>query len=186
MNMSAYEKNDWKLRLDKDDILIYTRSVESSKFNEFLAQAKMVGSIDEFKAIMLDVYDYANWMPDCKSVEIIDNSTPDDITYHMMLKVPFPFTNRDVVQQLLFHEEEDVLEIKIINQSSKVEEIKKHVRMVQAQGQWTVKEVSDNEISIAFQYFADPGGDIPAWLVNSFIVKNPHLTLLKIKEKLTN
>ena len=186
MNFLTFEEGDWKLSLDKDEISVYTRSVESSKFKEFLAEAKMKGTIKEFRDIILDVDHYKEWMPDCKSAEIIEFPNPDEITYYMKLKVPFPFADRDIIQQLLLNEREDMLEIEMINRPRKIKESKKFVRMHKAKGKWTIQKKSDEEIAIKFQYFADPGGDVPAWLVNSFVVKNPHITLLNIKDKLSD
>jgi len=48
-----------------------------------------------------------------------------------------------------------------------------------------VKQENEKEISIRFQYYADPGGDIPAWLVNSFIEKTPYKTLLNLRQLLS-
>lgn len=180
------DNSEWELSLEKDEISIYTRSIETSNFKEFLAEATMEGSIDEFKEIILDIENYPEWMPDCKSAEVIEATTLNDVTYHMKLKVPFPFANRDIVQQLILNEKDDILEIEIINRPKKIKPTNKYVRMMGARGKWIIKEISSEEISIKFQYFADPGGDIPAWLVNSFIVKNPHLTLLHVKEMLAD
>ncbi len=174
--------SEWVKSLDKDDIIIYTRSIDTSRFNEFKAEATFKGSIRDFKAILMDVDNYHKWMPDCESAEIVDNPDSNEITYHMNLKVPFPFANRDIIQQLVFHEHADALEIEIFNQPQKVKKQKNYVRMPEAKGRWDIQEISDDEISIRFQYFADPGGDIPAWLVNTFVVKNPHITIKKIKE----
>lgn len=176
------DDSEWKLSLEKDEISIYTRNIESSNFKEFLAEATMRGSIEEFREIIMGINNYPEWMPDCKSAEIIDHPNPNDLTYHMKLKVPFPFSNRDIVQQLVLSEHDDMLEIEIINRPLKVKETKKYVRLQRAYGKWSIKQASDENISIRFQYFADPGGDIPAWLVNSFVVKNPHITLLNMKE----
>ena len=176
------EEHEWEKSLDKDNIIIYTRHVESSNFKEFLAETTMEGSIDKFIDIFTDVENYPNWMPDCKSAVIVDNPNANDLTYHMKLKVPFPFTSRDVIQQVVLTKEKSTLEVMLINQPAKVPEQKKYVRMQLADGQWLIKEISDNEISIRFQYFSDPGGDIPAWLVNSFIVKSPHHTLKNLRE----
>ena len=178
------EDGEWKLGLEKDEISIYTRSIETSNFKEFLAKATMEGSIDEFKEIILDIENYSKWMPNCKSAEVIENKSLNDVTYHMKLKVPFPFANRDIVQQLVLTDKDGILEIEIINRPNKIKPSEKYVRMMGANGKWIIKENSPEEISIKFQYFADPGGDIPAWLVNSFVVKNPHMTLLHIKEML--
>lgn len=174
-------ENEWKLSLEKDDILIFTREVEFSKFDEFLAETKMTGTIEDFKRIITDIEHYSDWVPDCNSIEILETPNPNNITYHMKLKVPFPFAKRDIVQQIILNESENTLEVLIHNHPNKVKKDKKYVRMQKAYGKWTIHEISKREISVTFQYFADPGGDIPAWLVNSFIVKNPHESLVNMR-----
>ncbi len=175
-------ENEWELSLEKDNISVFTREVEFSNFDEFLAEAKMTGTIEDFKKIITDIENYSDWVPDCKSIEILETPNPSNITYHMKLKVPFPFTKRDIVQQIILNESENTLEVLIHNHPNKVKKDKKYVRMQKAYGKWTIQEVSKKEISVRFQYFADPGGDIPAWLVNSFIVKNPHKSLVNMRK----
>jgi hypothetical protein len=176
------EDEAWEKAIDKDGVVISTRPVDSTDFKEFLAETQMRGTIEKFKEILLDIERYHKWMPDCKSAEVVSMPSPDDITYHMKLKVPFPFQNRDIVQQLVLHEEENLLEIEIINRPDRVGKETKYVRMPVAKGKWEVRSISDNELSIHFQYYADPGGNIPPWLVNSFVVKNPHTILKRIRE----
>jgi ribosome-associated toxin RatA of RatAB toxin-antitoxin module len=176
------EEDDWKLSLDKDDIIVFTRDVDKSSFKEFLAEATMNGTIEDFKRIITDIENYPDWLPDCKSVHIIEKLNSNDITYHMKLKVPFPFANRDIVQQIILNETEGKLEVMILNHPNKVKKEKKYVRMENSSGRWVIQQVSTKEIAIKFQYFADPGGDIPAWLVNSFVVKNPHKSLSNMRE----
>ena len=176
------EESEWKLSLDKDEITIYTRMVETSRFKEFKAKSKMRGSIEKFKEILMDIDKYPGWLPDCKSAKIVESPNGNDITYHLKLKVPFPFSNRDIVQQMLLNESEDKLEVTIHNRPNKVVKEEKYVRMPQAHGKWIVQKISEEELFVSFQYLADPGGDIPAWIVNTFIVKNPHLSLKNIRE----
>ena len=182
--LNIQNDSEWKKSLDKDEIVIYTRKNESSSIQEFLAKAEMEGSISKFREVMSDVDDYENWMPDVKSTEIIEENSENDFTYHMKLKVPFPFTKRDIVQQLIFTGSDKELIIDILNKPDAIEVSEDFVRMPGGDGRWTIHQISENKISINFQYLTDPGGGIPAWLVNSFIVKNPHKTLLNIKKKL--
>jgi len=190
LNFAIYfpilDQTEWKKSLDKNGIAIFTRSSESSNFKEFLAKAQFEGSIDEFKTILLDVDSYADWMPDCQSAQIVSSTGLKEVTYHMKIKVPFPFENRDIVQQLILREKGNALEIDILCHPNIIDEEKKYVRMIEGSGKWLIEEVSADEISIRFQYHANPGGDIPAWLVNSFIVKNPHIMLERIREKMAN
>jgi hypothetical protein len=99
----------------------------------------------------------------------------------MKLNAPFPFTDRDVVQQIIFTQSGQELIMDLINKPETIEIFNDYVRMPRADGRWTIHQISEDRISINFQYLTDPGGGIPAWLVNSFLVKNPHLILLEIK-----
>ena len=179
------EAEGWKKSLDKDDIIVYTRRAESSELDEFLAKTTMEGTIDDFKRIITDIENIPNWVPDCKTAYIIESPNPTDIIYHMKLKVPFPFAARDVIQQIQLSESENELSVQIINRPNIIEVEKKYIRMQICYGEWVVRKVSDSEISVRFQYFADPGGEIPVWLVNSFIVKNPFISLKNLRKLMT-
>lgn len=176
------EESQWELSLDKDDIAVYTREHETSRFKEFKAESKMFGSIEKFRKIITDIDNYEVWLPDCKSAKIVESAGSNNITYHVKLKVPFPFANRDITQQIVLNETEETLEVEIFNRPNKVEEDKNYVRMPVGHGKWVIRQISEDEIDIRFQYMSDPGGNIPAWIVNTFVVKNPHLSLKNIRK----
>ena len=180
------DKSKWELSLEKDDISVYTRNSDGTKFREFLAETTMNGSIENFKSIISDINKYPDWLPDCQSAVIIERLGEYDITYHLKLKVPFPFENRDIVQQLVLKGNRDHLKVNIINRPNLLQKEKKFVRMSMAHGSWDIQEIPGNKISIKFQYLADPGGEIPVWLVNSFVVKNPHRSLVNIRKLLAD
>lgn len=176
------QDSGWRKSLDKDDIIIYTRKLENERFVEFLGEASMMGSIEKFKNLITGIDGYTNWITDCKSAEVVEKSNANEIIYHMKLKVPFPFENRDIVQQINLIESTNKLEVLISSQPNKIPPEKKFIRMFEAYGSWSVKALNEKEVSIKFQYYADPSGDIPAWLVNAFVVKSPHQTLKNLRE----
>lgn len=180
--LPVLEETEWEISLDKDDIVIYTRQLESSRFKEFKAESQMVGSIEKFKEILTDIDKYPTWLPDCKAAGIVERANPNDIIYHMKVKVPFPFSNRDIVQQIVLSEKNNQLEVEITNRPNKMKQEENYVRMPVAYGKWIVRQISEDKIEIQFQYMADPGGDIPAWMVNTFVVKNPHLSMKNIRK----
>ncbi len=180
----AQDGGQWKEKLSKKDIVVYTRNSERTKYKEFLALTTMSGTLEKFKKFITDVENYPEWVPDCKSIEIIEKNSPVDITYHMILGISYPFKDRDIVQQLQLTEMPGYTEVKITNHPKKIPDRKKYTRMPIADGTWQVKELSGGKISIRFQYLADPGGKIPAWLANAFIVDSPYKTLLNLKKKM--
>ena len=179
------EAGNWQKRLEKDEIVIYTRHSEDSKYNEIKAVAKMHGTLQQFRHIITDIDAYPSWMPDCKATTILEAPNDNDLTYLMKIKSPFPFSNRDVVQHIQIQQTHQQLKIRLSGMPDKVKKNKKYIRMRIARGSWTVTQITPDTLSIQFIYLADPGGDIPAWLVNSFVVKNPHLTLLHVRQKMS-
>jgi len=177
-------QNEWKKTLDKDGITIQTRKVDGSPFHEFLAETRMPGSISAFKKVFSDVTNYPSWMPDCKTTELIGTAKQNEFTYYMELAVPFPIANRYTIQNVRFNEKPDELIVSLANCEHCELPKTGSIRIESAHGSWIVRQENEKEISIQFQYFTDPGGDVPAWLVNSFLVKSPHKTLVNLRELL--
>ncbi len=174
--------HQWEESLSKDGVIVYTRKVDFSPVREFLAETTMKGSIKKFREILSDPNLQPVWLPNCISTCLVDSAGPDDITYHMMLKVPFPFENRDLVQRLVIHETDSLLIVDIVNARDKVPEQVNFVPMPVIGGSWRVRELPGGMINVQFQYFADPGGKIPVWLINTFVVKNPYKTLTSLRK----
>lgn len=132
---------------------------------------------------MSGVDHYTTWMPDVKSVEIIEQNTANDFSYYMKLKVPFPFARRDILHQVIFTCPDTELIMDRVNKPDAIEVSDDFVRMPHGDGRWTIHQISEDGICINFQYLTDPVGGIPSWLINSFIVKYPHKTLLTLRKK---
>jgi hypothetical protein len=180
----SQNQDEWKKALDKDGIVIHTRQVDGSPFHEFRAETKIPGTIQRFKKIFSNVIDYEDWMPDCKSAELIGTSKENEFTYYMQINAPFPVDNRYTMQHVQYDEKPGELMVSLTNCENCQPPDTESVRIESAYGSWIVKQENEKEISIRFQYYADPGGDIPAWLVNSFIVKSPYQTLINLREVL--
>ena len=50
-------------------------------------------------------------------------------------------------------------------------------RIEEATGSWIFIPVSKNKIMVKYQFVADPGLNIPNWIINLFIVNGPYKTL---------
>ena len=49
---------------------------------------------------------------------------------------------------------------------------------------WTFTPKSDGTVDGEYYLYLNPGGNIPIWLINMFVVDGPFLTILKMKELL--
>ena len=56
------------------------------------------------------------------------------------------------------------------------------VRIEEAKGIWKFTQKENGETKVLYQFLGDPGGNIPSWIINIFIVDGPYKTLMNLKQ----
>ena len=64
-----------------------------------------------------------------------------------------------------------------------VPEKKNIVRVSSSSGKWTITPLPNKAVRIDYILETDPGGALPAWLVNLFVTKGPLETFRKLKQQ---
>jgi len=64
-----------------------------------------------------------------------------------------------------------------------IAEDKNFVRIRKGSGFWELNEDDDN-VKVTYQFHGEPGGEIPAWLANSFVVSQPFKTLENLRNNI--
>jgi len=178
------ETDGWKLAKDKQGIKIYTRSLEGSKLKEFKAYTELNTSIEILAEVLMDVEHYTDWTENIKHSKLLKEISDKEIIIYSELKVPWPFDNRDAVYLDIFQWDASkrTLYVRIESLPEYLEENRGIVRIPYAKGYWKVEKTGNNKLKITIQMIVDPGGSIPAWLVNAFVVDSPFETLKGLKE----
>ncbi|MCH7534986.1 MAG: hypothetical protein IH948_04465, partial [Bacteroidetes bacterium] len=66
-----------------------------------------------------------------------------------------------------------------------IKETEDFVRIRDARGKWQFIQKDGEKIEVIFQFYGDPAGSLPIWLINMFIVDGPYNTLVNLREKIT-
>jgi len=61
-------------------------------------------------------------------------------------------------------------------------EEKGYVRVAQVDGFWKLVPKGDNLTEVTYQVHTEPGGSVPSWLANKFVVDAPFNTLKALKQ----
>ena len=171
-SLSPGADNEWKKAKEKDGITVFTRQTENSNIKEFKAEGIIEGTLVTLKKVFKDVDNYCEWVSDCKTTKKLEVSQKELIHY-MEISVPFPFDNRDMIQKSVFEMDSKTLKVSLTNLPEYLPEEKGRTRLPIAEGYWLFQEIGPGEIKATLQYLSDPGGSIPSWLVNLFIVEGP-------------
>jgi hypothetical protein len=174
---------EWKLRKDKNGIKVYTRNHEGKGLLEYRATTLIETNMDRLVKMIYDVENYPAWTANCASAEIHEVLSDSSWIEYMVTPVPWPIDNRDVVLKCTVTDHSvDYFEARLTSLPDAVPEKEKYTRVQDSRGSWIFKKADNNRVEIIHQFYGDPEGNIPNWIVNMFIVNGPYNTLLNLKE----
>lgn len=176
----------WKLAKDKKGIQIYTRQMADSKLKEFKANTSIKTSVDKVIATLQDVDNYHKWMVYVKTSILLKKISEDECYVYSEAKLPWPFSNRDISNHInvYWSVEKDTATLTINGIHDYIPEKDGIVRMPVSKGLWYVYQLDKHTTKIEYIYGGDPGGSIPSWVVNLFIVDGPFKSLVNLKKYL--
>lgn len=174
---------DWKFRKEKDGIKVYTKTVEGIKYHEYKVEAEIDGTLDRFYALFKDFEVYNDLFKDVKELNILSN-TPDRHVTYLKTNTPFPARDREAVMENRFSFSSDPYQLRIdINCiDTYYQPSKKVVRINYCEGFWEASEKPSGKLFVIHRFIADPGGSIPAFIVNIKTIQNPLKTMTRVRE----
>ena len=175
---------EWELKKDKDGIKVYTADMPNSNIKAVRAVFILNASMSQLTALLLDTKAHEQWVYNTKTSYTVKKISASDLLYYSEVSMPWPLTNRDVVVEMVITQQPatKVMYVTANTVTQSVPVSKDKVRVPLSKVSWIVTPIGNNQLSIEYVAEADPGGDIPAWLVNSFSIKAPFETFKKLRE----
>lgn len=185
--LAPFQNSDWDLKKDKSGIKIYIRDVEGSSFAEFKGVITIEKyNLSEVLDVILDVENYDKLFPDCKNPKVLKQDGPYYDVHQIEVTAPWPVKARDAIYEQITVINDDgkhaLITLKPLPDFAK--ESKKFVRIQKGTGFWELQEDNNNNVKVMYQFHGEPGGDVPAWLANSFVVSHPFKTLENLKMRI--
>lgn len=177
------QKSKWKLKKDKNEIKIYTRSKPGHAIKAFKGVTEIDAPMKKLEKIILDIPNHSNWMYNVVSSEVVYSHATRPIQYNV-LKAPL-IAKRDVIVQWHIVRKADrvILNFKGIKHDDLPPQ-KGHVRIPLLEGKWELVNKGAGKTQVIYQSRGDPGGKIPVWIINLTIVALPYKTIMGLKKQL--
>ncbi len=168
------EERSWELKTNKEGIRIYLRPSADSPIKEIKVECALEATLSQVVTVLLDVNTTGQWVYATKSATLLKKVSPFELYYHSEIEIPWPASNRDFVAHMKVRQDPHtkVVTIDGPNVPDYVPQKEGVVRIQLGSGKWILTPVG-NKVHIEYYLMADPGGSIPAWLVNLFATKGP-------------
>lgn len=187
-SLQARADDDWSPALDSDGIKVWTRPVTGHPIRAFKAVTVVKSSLSGLINLIMDTENADKWVYRTMRVEVLQR---DDDKQTFVIRVetdfPWPLTNRDTVVAGQISQDERTGIVSVRSHSTppgQYPEDPDFVRMPDLEGNWTFRPLGQGLVEVTMSGRADPGGHIPAGVVNLLIYETPYRTLRGLRREI--
>jgi hypothetical protein len=183
ISATAFSQNDWSLRTDKEGIKVYTKNLENSPYKAVKTVCTIDASLSRLTAVLLDINSTKDWVYATKTCTVLKQPSQSELYYHSELSIPWPVSNRDFIVRLIVSQDAATKAVTVLgeNQPNYLPENKSVVRIQQSYSKWVIMPLQNGKVQIEYVLQVDPGGSVPAWLINMFATKGPFESFQKLR-----
>jgi hypothetical protein len=182
--LQGYAQSNCKLRKEEDGIKVYTCHVDTSRFKSILTEFDIRCSFEDIKKAVLEIDHYPKWQFNTIEGTVLRHVSDNEKIYRTVIEAPWPVSDRDMVVHLRLLQNPHELLIFTDSEAGIKNEVRGLVRVPFSHAQWTVTLLNENTLHVKYQMLIDPGGSVPAWLVNWACANGPLQSFQNLKKLL--
>lgn len=173
---------EWKLAKDKDGVQVYLSEVPGSQYKAYKGITLIKADMNQLLDLQADVKNACKWIHECRLQKTLKQEDGHRWTY-TQFNTPWPVTARDSIMEVSTeHLADGKVVRKLVGLPKYLPEEKGFVRVTKIDGTWTFTPKANGEIETVYQLHTEPGGSVPGWLANSFVVDAPFNTLKQFRD----
>ena len=179
-------QSDWKLRIDEDSIRVWTGHQETSKIKTIRSEFTLRASRDEFLRELMLIERYPEWQYKALKCHTLQKVSAREVIYYCEVEAPWPVTNRDMVIRLQVHDQAGSADFRVTTHSDTfpVPLNDDLVRVPMSTAEWSIRVAGPRLLKIKYTVQVDPGGSVPAWVINLVAAQAPFQTFKNLKRRL--
>ncbi len=163
--------------------------IEGSPVLKFRGSGIVDASVVKILALLQDVKNQKRWNKNTYNNRIVERLSDSELVVYNAAKIPFPFTDRDYLMKLKLIVDENKRHIVVKGAATthpRAPEKKSHVRVKMIRTKWyfkPLKKYQGKKTWVDFTMHADPGGNMPNWLINFISKYIPRKTIENIRRE---
>ncbi len=174
---------DWKFIKETEGIKVYFRASEGSNIKEVKMQTTFDAKLSAVVECLKDVNAYPKWVYKATYSTTLFKYDEHDVVYYNFIDFPWPMQDRDIAVQSKITQDVDSKVVTSVSHAKwDATPFKKDVVRIQDfRSKWTLKPLPNGKIEGEYVFRSNPGGNIPAWMVNLGLDEGPLKTLKGFK-----
>ena len=181
------EEEEWCFVYEADGITVHKRINEDTIFIEFKSTGVLRGEISDYLAVILDTEIMPDWAPQCIEAQNIESINDQETIVYVACNGVWPVADRDYVAKRTISSgsEKSAVRINIdLIENPDAPDIKGRVHIPYLQCCWILKRINPSHTHVELRACVDPGGWLPAWLVNWGYRRIPYRYLKELESKI--
>lgn len=184
-NTGFSQTKDWKFIKNSDGISIYHRKVGSGNLKDVKIETIFDSNLSTITEALLDVSSFNKWIYKVGYSKVLKVIGPNQVEYYNRIDMPWPSSDRDIVAINKVYQNPQTKEVVSEDFSNwkSIPEKKDIVRIKDFYAKWTFIPTA-NGVKGTYVFHSDPGGELPAAVVNLFIDEGPVNSIKGLKRML--
>jgi hypothetical protein len=182
---STAPAQDWRLKKEGKNLKVYTADVANSSCKAVRVECMVTGKASQVVAVMCDLERQKEWVFNDKYSYLLKRLADNEVIYYSEVSVPWPGTNRELISHMTITQPATgIVNIESHAEPDFLPEKDDLVRLRHSNFQWTISAAGNNQQKIVYEIQFDPGGSVPAWMINMFVTKGPYETFSKLQARM--
>lgn len=181
---SVAEETPWQAEKINQHILVSS----STQDGIYQINAKMYvhATPDEFFTLLETTDNNCQWIANCNTVEILNNTIDNTRYVHTVFDSPWPVADREMYTRSIheFSADHQHLSIIIDDIADSYPAHPRRVMIRDVRAQWSMSHYHNDWYELSYLASADPGGVIPQWLSKQLLKDSTAITFTRLRERL--
>jgi hypothetical protein len=186
----ASAETRWEEVLDRDNIQIWKRPVDGSKYDELKAITTVNARMEVIWELLCDTDSNKKWVENSEEARLIKPVDETTVLGYLSVDLPWPISNRDMVvkSSATFDRENSRIVLKTTAVDDLIVPPKKgYIRVTEFFNEWILQYIQGQRENtrVTYKLRTNPAGHIPPFFVNLFVREQPYKTLTELKKMVT-
>jgi hypothetical protein len=143
-------------------------------------------TLSAFIALLNDTGRIPQWMDSVSQVSVIEKPGLQSDLVQTRFRAPWPVADRDMVTlSEYFQPGPCSLVLEISDRHDALPVIEGYVRMRDVRTRWTLEAQAVGRVTIDYQSYANPSGNLPRWMANQASLQATYRTLQALRRELS-